>query len=63
MTELRKERKERKDAVRTAVAELEKLGYVTKTPKRAAAGRVKGWTYRVTNTPAERSGPSDGKAV
>jgi len=60
MAELRKERKERKDAVRAAVAELEKLGYLTKTPKRAVAGRVNGWAYRVTNAPTERPGPTGG---
>jgi len=60
MAELRKERKERKGAVRTAVAELEKLGYLTKTARRTAAGRVNGWAYRVTNAPAQRPGPIDG---
>jgi hypothetical protein len=51
-TEIHTHFKEGRDALNTAFSELEKCGYISKTPARNEDGTVDGWTYTVCETTA-----------
>lgn len=66
--ELGKHFKEGRDAINTAFDELEKAGYITKTPERGKQGRLDGWDYTVyesTELLETRNtvNPSDGESA